>query len=264
MVNARQLYLLKALRIGVHIQLLTIAFLSYMVSGCCKHIEKSKEESQYPSQNETMHDTAITGAVHGQVVDENGKPLAETAWKIIGTEELLDGKWTRMFRLNWAADNFTDAEGRFVIPFLKAMRYDLQFHKPGFAPTFVYEVGADFGELKVTLKQGEHIHGSVVRLVDGIAKPAEGETVELCLPGSDLWYQEKVSTDANGKYEFRACTPPSEPPLPAGNFVGGTQIQHPQPGRKWQLVYKGKTVQVDVNDGKDVEAVDFTIENTEK
>jgi hypothetical protein len=263
-VNIRQQYLLKAISIGICVQLLTLAYLSCMVSGCCKSIEKSKAQSGQPVQNKAMHDAPIIGSVQGQVVDENGRPLAEVAWKISGTEKLIDGKWMRVMLLNWAEDHFTDAEGRFVIPFREPMRYDLQFHKPGFAPAFVYEIASDSAELKVTLKRGERIHGTVTRLVDGIRKPAEGETVELYLPSRDFWYQERTSTDINGKYEFRACTPPFEPPLPAGNFVGGTQIQHPQIERKWQLVCKGKTVQVDVKDGKDVETVDFTIENTEK
>jgi hypothetical protein len=199
-------------------------------------------------------------SVRGHVVDENGKTLARVGWKISGIEDLNNGKWTRVHYSGIAAENLTDAEGSFVISFQSPRRFDLQFHKPGFAPTFVYEVTADSPELKVTLKRGESIHGTVTHLVDGKPKPLLGETVELRLPAWDFWYQERVITDMDGKFEFRACAPPDEPTIPPGNFFGSTTNQDSQPKWKWQLVCAGKIIQVDVKDGKAVEAVDFEIE----
>lgn len=199
-------------------------------------------------------------SVRGQVVDENGKPLAGVVWRISGIEDLNDGKWKRVSYSGWAAENFTDADGRFVIPFQSPRRYDLQFHKPGFAPTFMYEVAADSPELKVMLKRGESIHGTVTQLIDGKPQPLNNETVELRLPAWDFWYQEKVITDTDGKFEFRVGAPPTEPATPPGNFFGSTTNQDSQPKRKWQLVCAGEIIQVDVKDGKAVEAVDFEIE----
>lgn len=257
---------LQASIIRICIRLLAVVCISCMAAGCCKSNGNSgvKTEPGQSVQIKTGQAAQSTGSVRGQVVDENSKPLAEVAWTISGTEELRDGKWTRVIRLGISPNRFTDAEGRFVVPFRSPMRYDLQFHKPSFAPAFVYEITADSAELKVTLKRGERIHGTVMRLVDGHRKPAVGKTVELCLPGCDLWYQERVSTDINGKFEFRACAPPSEPPLPAGNLIDDRRNQDSQPKRKWQLVCADKIVQIDVSDGKAVEAVDFTIDTEAK
>lgn len=197
--------------------------------------------------------------VRGQVVDEKGKPLTGVGWKISGIEDLHDGKWTQVNYSGGAIENLTDAEGSFAIPFHSPRRYDLQFHKSGFAPTFVFEIAADSPTLKVTLKRGETIHGMVTHLVDGKPKPLPGETVELRLPAWDFWYQERAITDRDGKFEFRACAPPDEPAIPSGNFPGSATNQDSQPKRKWQLVCAGKIVQVNVRDGKAVEAVDFEI-----
>jgi hypothetical protein len=198
--------------------------------------------------------------VRGQVVDEVGKPVPGAAWKIAGTEVLKDGKWTRVIRLGDPLDSFADAQGRFVISYGEPIRFDLQFHKAGFAPGFLYEIAADSPDLKVTLKRGEIIHGTVTRSVNAKKVEVAGETVELRLPSQDVWYQEQVSTDANGKFEFRACAPPHEPPLPPGNSFGPVSDQASSRERKWQVACRGKVVQVDVRDGQPVEAVNFESE----
>ena len=198
-------------------------------------------------------------SVQGQVADENGGPLTGVGWRISGIEDLHDGKWTRVNYSGGAVENLTDAEGGFAIHFHSPRRYDLQFHKAGFASTFVYEIAANVPTLKVTLKRGETIHGTVTQLVDGKPQPLPGETVELRLPAWDFWYQERAITGRDGKFEFRACPPPDEPAMPSGNFPGNTTNQDSQLKRKWQLVCGGKIVQVDVRDGKNVEAVNFQI-----
>ena len=195
--------------------------------------------------------------VRGQVVDEVGKPVPGAAWKIAGTEVLRDGKWTREIRLGDPFASFADAEGRFVISYGEPIRFDLQFHKAGSAPAFLYEIAADSPDLKVTLKRGESIHGTVTRSVNGEKMAAVGAIVELRLPSQDVWYQEQVSTDANGKFEFRACAPPHEPPYPPGNSFGPVSDRASSSERKWQVVCEGRVVQVDVRDGQAVEAVNF-------
>jgi len=195
--------------------------------------------------------------VRGQIVNEAGKPMAGAIWRIAGTEVLKDGKWTRENRLGAAIDAFADAEGRFVISYGEPIRFDLQFHQPGYAPGFLYEIGADSPDLKVTLKRGEIIHGKVTQNVNGKKVAVARKLVELRLPSSDVWFQEQVSTDANGKFEFRACAPPREPPLPPGNSFGPLRNQDPPTERKWQVVCNGNVVQVDVKDGQAVEPVNF-------
>jgi hypothetical protein len=200
--------------------------------------------------------------VHGQVVDEAAQPVPGAVWKIAGTETLNDGQWTRVIRLGDPMDSFADAEGRFVVAYGEPIRYDLQFHKAGFTPAFLYEIAANSPHLKVTLKHGESIHGTVTRNVNGIKLPAAGETVELRLPSQDVWHQEQVTTDTNGTFEFRACAPPHEPPLPSGNTFGSGTNQDSPSERKWQVVCAGKVTPVEVRDGQAVEPVNFEIESS--
>ena len=203
-------------------------------------------------------------SVQGQVVDSNGTPLAGVAWKISGIEQLENGKWRRVHRSGLPYESSTDTNGRFTVLFRERLRYDLQFHKSGFAPAFVYEIGADANQLKVMLKRGESIHGTVTHLVEGNWKPLPGQTVELRLPSWDFWYQQRTLTDNNGKFEFRACAPPIEPSNPEGNrnLLGGAKDNDSQPKRKWQLTCAGKVVEIDVVDGKPVEPVNFKIETS--
>jgi hypothetical protein len=183
-------------------------------------------------------------SVRGQVVDEDGKPLDGVKWRISAIEELRDGKWALVMYSGLPREDTTDNNGRFIVPFHKPQRYDLQFHKSGFAPAFLFEVAADSPEIKVTLKRGESIHGNVMRRVDGELKPVAKEAVVLCLPGRDFWYKEQVFTDHNGRFEFRACAPLTEP--------SGQK-------RRWQVVHSNEIIEIDVQDGKPVDAVDFEI-----
>ena len=108
----------------------------------------------------------------------------------------------------------------------------------------------------MTLKRGEIIHGKVTQNVKTQKVAVARKLVELRLPSSGVSFQEQVSTDANGKFEFRVCAPPREPPYPPGNYVGPLRNQDP-PERKWQVVCDGNVVQVDVRDGQAVEPVNF-------
>jgi hypothetical protein len=228
---------------------------------------------KYVHYVEGLHEAALGKASHheeaedpikGQVVDETGKPLEGVTWRIIGIEELRDGKWMRVHRSGEPREDTTDSEGRFVVPFRERLRYDLQFRKFGFAQAFIFEVSADSPEIRLTMKRGESIHGTVKRLIDGQLKPVPMASVELRLPSWDFWYQERVFTGPSGEFEFRACAPPSEPPLPSGNLVGGMGKQDSSRKCKWQVVYEGEVVEIDVRDGEPVEAVDFEIVVTVK
>jgi hypothetical protein len=181
-------------------------------------------------------------SVRGQVVDENGKPLDGVTWTVSAIEELHDGKRKLIMHSGKPEKGTTDSEGLFTVPFHKPQRYDLQLHKSGFAPAFLFEVSVGSPQIKVTLKRGQSIHGTVRRWVNGKPRPAEKETVVLCLPGRGLWYEEKVLTDSKGRFEFRACAAPVEPS-----------------GQKWtwQVVYLNQTVELDVQDGRPVDEVNF-------
>lgn len=201
-----------------------------------------------------------TNQVHGQVVDERGQPVPGAAWKIAGIEVLRDGKWTRELRMGDPFDTLADAEGRFVISYREPVRFDLQFHKSRFAPAFLYEIGADSTDLKVILKRGERIYGMVTQSVNGKKVAVAGKTVQLRLPSHGIWFQEEVSTDANGKFEFRVCAPSPEPPYPPGNHLGALRSQDPPSERKWQVACGGNVVEVEVKDGQAVEAVNLESE----
>jgi hypothetical protein len=182
------------------------------------------------------------------------------AWKIAGIEVLKDGKWTREMRMGDSLDTLADAKGRLVISYGEPIRFDLQFHKTGFAPTFIYEIGSDSPDLKVILKRGERIHGTVTQNVNGKKVPMAGKTVELRLPSYGVWFQEQVVTDTSGEFELRACAPLPEPPYPPGNHLGPLQNQDPSDERKWQVACGGNVVEVEVKDGQAVEAVNLESE----
>ncbi len=201
------------------------------------------------------------GSIRGLVVDENGKALAGVRWRICATEELRGGKWTFVRRSGLPPSSTTDDEGHFVVTFREPLRYDLQFQKSGFAPAFLYEVGTNSSELKVTLRLGQILHGTVTRRVDGNRKPMANQKVELRLPCRDFWYQDHATTDQDGKFEFRVCTPPSEPRTRIGNILAGSGEP---PRSKWQVVVAGKAVQVDVTDDEAIKPADFEIQAEQK
>jgi hypothetical protein len=182
--------------------------------------------------------------IRGQVIDEDGLSIEDVKWRLSAIEELIDGKWTLMHYSGRPEEGVTDGNGCFVIPSNKNRRYDLQFNKDGFAPTFLFQQPCDSNEITVTLKRGESIHGTVTRFVDGKRKAVVMKEVKLQLPCRDFWYQQRTFTDEDGKYEFRACAPPIDP--------SGLK-------RKWYVAVDGKTIAVEVRDGEPVEAVDFEI-----
>jgi len=184
-------------------------------------------------------------SVRGQVVDDNGVPVGGVKWMISAFEEFQGGKWIHVFNFGAPRIDFSDSNGEFAIPFNKNQRYDLQFSKHGYAPAFLFQVEVNSPEIKVVLKRGVLICGTVSNRAGATVEPVIGETVILRLPCRDFWYQEQVLTDHKGRYEFHACAPPDEP--------DGIK-------RKWQVVVAGKVVEIDVRDGEPVDEVNIEID----
>lgn len=182
----------------------------------------------------------------GQVVDENGVPVDGVIMSISAYEEKREGNWILVHNLGAPCKIIVeDSNGYFVLPLEQPLRYDLQFYKQGYAPAFLFQFGTNSPERKVVLKRGESIHGIVSHPIDGNLVPLAMETVVLQLPGRGFWYEEKVLTDNNGRFEFRVCAPPAEP--------DGLK-------RKWQVAVAGKVVEIDVRDGEPVEELNFVID----
>ncbi len=180
-------------------------------------------------------------SIRGMVKDENDSPLADVKVQMCGLEKLHNGMWRRELRLGDMPWYFTDKQGRFSVPIRDPeLRYDFYVDKAGFAPTFLYGITNHSPELTVVLKRGITVTGTVSRLVDGKAEPVVGTKVELRLPYVDLWYQRHALTDANGRYTF--------------------QVTPSSPDRKWQVVYAGEVVQLDVRkEGQPVKGPDFKV-----
>jgi len=183
--------------------------------------------------------------VRGLVTDEKGTPLEAVTVQVSGLEKFRDGDWHREIRLGEMPSHTTDKEGRFVLPFYETdIRYDLWFEKDGFAPTFLYGISGKSQELKVVMRRGMPLSGTITRLVNGRQEPVVRTTIELKLPSEDLWYQRRTATDNKGKYMFRVSPPPKE--------------------RKWLLVFFGEVVELDIKQGEPVPGVDFEVKVTAK
>jgi hypothetical protein len=200
--------------------------------------------------------------VYGRVVDETGKPLSNVKWQISGIEEFRDGHWTLVFRLGEPEENVTDANGCFVVEFREKLRYDLQFDKLGLGQFFLYQVSAESPELMVVIKKGVEVCGSVSRLVVGIREPVCGEgiiTFRLSNPRG-LWYQQRVFTDEQGRVFFFSSVTPTLP-TEFVKSVDGRWITKKQPPKpKWQVVLGGEVVQIDVEQDKPVDDINFEIQ----
>ncbi len=178
--------------------------------------------------------------VSGTVTDAKGASLEGVTVQVSGLEKFRAGAWHREMRLGMMPKYVTDNGGRFVLPFYEAdIRYDLWFDKEGFAPTFLPGISAKSQELKVAMKRGAPVTGIVTRPVKEGRKPVSGMMVELKLPSEDLWYQQRVFTDLEGRYAFRIS------PLPKD--------------RKWLVVFAGEAVELDVKGEEAVIGPEFVV-----
>jgi hypothetical protein len=179
------------------------------------------------------------GNIIGIVKDEQGSPLADVKIQMCGLEKLHNGNWQRELRLGEMPSYSTDKDGRFVVPVHETdIRFDFYCDKPGYAPTFVYCITNQSSELDVVLKRGLTVTGTVKRMAGGKAGPVSGTQVELRLPSEDLWYQQRTGTDNDGKYTFH--------------------VSPPDHG-KWQVVFSGEVVELDVKEGQPVKGPDFEV-----
>ncbi len=184
--------------------------------------------------------------LRGVVINEKGTPIKGVTVQVSGLEKFRDGAWHREIRFGRMPSYKTDKEGRFVVPFYEVdIRYDLWFDKDGYAPTFLYGIAGKSQELKVVMRGGTLLAGTITRLVNGRQEPIVGTTIELkLLPSEDLWFQHRTATDNNGRYMFRVSPPPRE--------------------KKWLLVFCGELVEVDIKQDEHVPAVDFEVKVTVK
>jgi len=187
-----------------------------------------------------IKDLADIATVRGLVTDERGKALEHVTVGVFGTEEFRDGEWVRVIRTGLMSRYSTDKEGRFALPFYrKDIRHDVWFDCPGFAPTFLYAISAESKELKVVMRRGTWVTGTVTRLVKGRLEPVSGVMVELQLPTEDRWYQHQAITDREGKYTLCVSPPPGD--------------------NKWRVVFLNELVELDVKDAEPVIGPDFVV-----
>jgi hypothetical protein len=139
--------------------------------------------------------------IRGQVVDEEGAPVAGARHWVSGFEERVDGEWRLVFFTGETLVSTTDAEGRFELPTRPGLRYDLDFDIHGKAPAFYTQVEAG-AQLKVVVHEGLDVAGRVVlENGDGIA----GFEVGLERPnGRGVWFRTRARTDEDGRFEFPA------------------------------------------------------------
>lgn len=201
-----------------------------------------------------------TQKVFGRVTDEAGKPLAGVKWCISGIEELRNGHWVVVHRLGRAREHITGEDGRFVLTFRENVRYDLQFDRAGFAPVFLYQISATSPQVNVVMKTGIPICGSVARLVNASPEPVTGKTmVELRLPNPrGLWYSRGVFV-VQGNFRCFASPPPQPPTEFRLTCNGKARRYRPEPA-KWQVVFAGEIVEIDVEEGKHVDEIHFEVQ----
>lgn len=147
-----------------------------------------------------LQDSGETVApIRGQVVDEDGSPIAGVRYSISGEEILEDGEWYVALTTGRSPIMSTDEQGRFELPGRRGVRYDLDFEFDGMAPVFLTraEAGAD---LEVVMRPGLDVSGRVV--IDGVVGMS-GFQVGLERPnGRGNWFQTSTSTGADGSFEF--------------------------------------------------------------
>ena len=184
---------------------------------------------------------APVATVAGLVTDEGGRALGGVTVQVFGMEELREGGWVRVMKLGDMPSYLTDKNGRFALPFhRKDIRYDVWFDRLGFAPTFLYGISAESREIKVVMKRGILLSGTVTRLVNGQKEPVSATMVELRIHTWDLGYRQRAITDSKGRYTLRVCLPPGQ--------------------SKCIVVFAGEAVQVHVEEGEPLPAVVFEVE----
>lgn len=137
--------------------------------------------------------------IRGQVVDEDGTPIAGVQYSISGTEILEDGEWHVAFHTGLSPTMTTDEQGRFEFTGRPGVRYDLDFEFDGMAPVFLTRAEAA-ADLEVVMRPGLDVAGRVV--IHGMPG-LSGFEVGLERPNErGTWFQASTSTGADGGFEF--------------------------------------------------------------
>jgi len=200
-----------------------------------------------------------SASVSGIVTDESGNPLSGVTWWISPFEEWRDGRWQIVYRTGVPRKQTTDETGRFEVTFHEKLRYDLQFDKWEYAPSFLFQISADSPELHVKMKKGVLVTGKVE--IEGKNRPDfDGINVVLRLPNPrGLWFKKSTLVDHEGKFRFYAGPPPEIPVLkerPLSRF----RVTRPE----WQLMCAGEIVELEVEENKPVDEVIFQMSTTSK
>ena len=117
---------------------------------------------------------------------------------------------------------------------------DVWFEKLGYAPTFRYAISAETAKLKIVLKRGRVLSGTVTRLVDGEKKPVIDTSVALRLATEDLGYRQRTITGQGGRFKFRVTPPPGD--------------------KEWMVEFASEIVGVYVTEDDPPDKVDFEIQ----
>jgi protocatechuate 3,4-dioxygenase beta subunit len=129
-------------------------------------------------------------AVSGRVTDPAGKPIPHARVVVIGALDLphrpLEPPHVRS----------VDAQGRFLVPGLRAAAHQLLVRAEGYGISVLRQVVAPAVGLRITLRPLQVLTGRVV----ADDEPAPGATVELA--GSGVWPPIHTQTDAQGRFRF--------------------------------------------------------------
>ncbi len=184
-------------------------------------------------------DRAATASVAGWVTDESGKPLNGVWCRVSAIEEFRDGRWELTHYSGLPLASQTDADGRFALAVGGQRRYDLQLDKWGYAPAFFYQIASGTTDLRVELKPGVPVRGTIVRSDTKEPISTGAMSVELRLPSRDFWFKQTTLVGPGGRFQLYAGPAPTEPGLT-------------KPAR-WQVVFAGKVMPIDVVEGKPVD-----------
>jgi hypothetical protein len=184
-------------------------------------------------------DPAAAASVAGRVTDESGKSLNAVRCRISAIEEFRDGRWELTHYSGLPLASETDADGRFALAVGGQRRYDLQLDKWGYAPAFLYQIASGTGDLRVEMKPGVPVRGTIVRSDTKEPVSTGAMSVELRLPSRDFWFKQTTLVGPGGRFQLYAGPAPTEP--------GRTE-----PAR-WQVVFAGKVMPIDLVEGKPVD-----------
>lgn len=196
----------------------------------------------------------------GIVTDESGRSLEGVTVTMCGVEKFHDGRWHRNRRPHCLipGPSISDKAGRFTVLFTEASftlpldeketRFNFWFDKEGFAPTFISGISPQPQDVKVIMKRGIQVSGTVKRLTEGQLEPVKGMAVYLQCSSGDLAHQKRVFDDP---YFFvmkakQGCDLPHQQRVLTSSFGAYTvRLTPPPKDKKWFLVCLNEGVILD-------------------